>query len=124
MIRAHFENLVLNDMPSLARHPGLGRPALLAAAPYSQRTTARKKGRQIEFLLRTKHSLYVVEIKRRKSIALSVTDEVREKVDCLPQDRRLSIQTALVYEGVLDPRVENEGYFDFLVPFGRLLEET
>ena len=53
-----------------------------------------------------------------------MTDEVREKVDCLPQDQRVPIRTALVYEGKLDPRLENEGYFDFLVPFGRLLEGT
>jgi uncharacterized protein len=117
-----FENLVLNNAPSLARHLGLGRTPLLAAAPYSQRTTARKKGCQIDLLLRTKHSLYVVEIKRRSSIALAVTDHVREKVDRLPRGRRMSVRTALVYEGELDPRVEADGYFDFLVPFSRLLE--
>ena len=74
-----FENLVLNQVPSLARHLGLARTPLLAAAPYSQRATARKKGCQIDLLLRTKHSLYVLEIKRRKFIDLSVVDEVRTK---------------------------------------------
>ena len=117
-----FENLVLNNVPSLARHMGLGRTPLLAAAPYSQRPTARKKGCQIDLLMRTKHSLYVVEIKRRTSIDLSVVSDVREKVLRLPSNRRLSIRTALVYEGTLDPRVEAEGYFDFIIPFARFLK--
>lgn len=119
-----FENLVLNNVPELARHLGLGRTPLLAAAPYSQRATARKKGCQIDLLVRTRPALYVVEIKRRQSIAYSVVDEVREKVLRLPVDRRLSVRTALVYEGALDSRVETEGYFDFIIPFARLLQET
>jgi hypothetical protein len=110
-------------VPSLARRLGLDRTPLLAAAPYSQRATARKKGCQIDLLLRTKQSLYAVEIKYRKSIPLSVVEEVREKVLRLPVDRRLSVRTALVYEGTLDPGVEAEGYFDFLVPFAGLLRE-
>ncbi len=117
-----FENLVLNNVSSLPRHLGLGRTPLLAAAPYSQRATARKKGCQIDLLIRTKHTLYVVEIKRRKAIDISVVDEVREKALRLPSDRRLSVRTALVYEGTLDPRVKTEGYFDFIIPFDRFLK--
>ncbi len=117
-----FENLVLNNVPSLARQMGLGRTPLLAAAPYSQRATARKKGCQIDLLMRTKHAVYVVEIRRRRAIDLAVVDEVREKVLCLPLDRHLSVRTALVYEGTLDTRVETEGYFDFIIPFARFLE--
>jgi hypothetical protein len=63
-----------------------------------------------------------VEIKLRKSIPLSVVDEVREKVLCLPSDRRISIRTALVYEGTLDQAIMSEGYFDFLIPFDQLLK--
>lgn len=72
--------------------------------------------------MRTRHSLYVVEIKRRRFIDLSVIDEVRDKVIRLPSDQRSSVRTALVYEGVLDPRVEAEGYFHFLIPFARFLQ--
>lgn len=117
-----FENLVLNNVPSLAKQMGLERTPLLAAAPYSQRATARKKGCQIDLLMRTKHALYVVEIKRRRAIDFAVVDEVREKTQCLPLDRRLSVRTALVYDGTLDSRVETEGYFDFIIPFARFLE--
>lgn len=118
-----FENLVLNNVPALARHMGLGRTPLFAAAPYSQRATARKKGCQIDLLMRTKHSLYVVEIKRRKTIDISVVDEIRDKVLRLPVNRGLSVRIALVYDGTLDPRVESEGYFDFIIPFARFLQD-
>jgi DNA-binding transcriptional ArsR family regulator len=117
-----FENLVVNNVTALSKLMGLERTPLLAAAPYSQRPTARKKGCQIDLLIRTRHSLYVVEIKLRKSIPLSVVDEVREKVLCLPSDRRISIRTALVYEGTLDQAIMSEGYFDFLIPFDQLLK--
>jgi Holliday junction resolvase-like predicted endonuclease len=79
---------------------------------------------QIDLILRSKHALHVVEIRRRKSIDLTVVNEVQEKVLRLPRDRSLSVRTALVYEGNLDPRVETEGYFDFLIPFARLLERA
>lgn len=116
-----FENLVLNNIRPLAQLLHLGRTPLLAAAPYMQKTTARKKGCQVDLLMRTKHSLYVVEVKHRRSIGTPVIDEVREKVRHLHVGRELSIRTALVYEGKLEPKVEEEGYFDFLIPFAQLL---
>jgi len=117
-----FENLVLNNTLSLVRHLGLERTPLLSAAPYSQRPTARKQGCQIDLLIRTRHAVYVVEIKFRKSISISVIDEVQDKVLRLPANHKLSVRTALVYEGSLDPRVESEGYFDFVIPFEQLLK--
>lgn len=119
-----FENLVLNNTTSLARRMGLGRTPLLGAAPYFQRRTDRSQGCQIDLLLRTKHSLYVVEIKRRKSIGISVVNEVREKVSRLSAGRNVSLRTALVHAGSLAPAVEAEGYFDFIIPFERFLTEA
>jgi AAA+ ATPase superfamily predicted ATPase len=100
-----FENTVLNNIPALAQLLRLGRTPLLAASPYSQRATTRHKGCQIDLLMRTKHALYVVEIKHGRSITdIAVVDEVREKVSRLPIDRSLSVRTALVYAGTLAPR--------------------
>jgi uncharacterized protein len=119
-----FENLVLNNVPTLVRLLRLGNTPLLGAGPYVQRPTLRKPGCQVDLLLRTKHSLYVVEIKHRRNIDPSVIDEVREKAIRLHIPSGISIRTALVYEGQLDPSVESEGYFDFLVPFSHLLKEA
>lgn len=122
VVGLQFENLVINNVQPLAQLLRLGPTPLLAAAPYTQRPTVRKKGCQIDLLMRTKHSLYVVEIKHRRSIGTSVIDEVRDKVDRLPTSRATSIRTALIYAGQLDPKVAEEGYFDFLIPFAQLLE--
>jgi AAA+ ATPase superfamily predicted ATPase len=119
-----FENLVLSNIPSLVRLLGLGGTPLVAAAPYLQRPTLRRQGCQVDLLIRTKHSLYVVEIKHRGAIGPSVINEVREKVIRLSVESGVSIRTVLVYEGKLDPKVEEEGYFDFLFPFARLLTEA
>jgi AAA+ ATPase superfamily predicted ATPase len=119
-----FENLVLTNIPSLLRLLRLGSTPPTAAAPYLQRTTLRRQGCQIDLLIRTKYSLYVVEIKHRGIIAPSVIDEVREKIIRLRVENGMSIRTVLVYEGQIDPRVESESYFDFLIPFARLLTET
>lgn len=118
-----FENLVLNSIQPLTHLLHLGRTPLLAAAPYRQKATARKKGCQVDLLMRTQHGLYVVEVKRRRDIGVDVVNEVRENVSALSVERGTSIRTALVYEGQLDPRVEAEAYFDFLVPFAQLLTQ-
>jgi uncharacterized protein len=119
-----FENLVLGNVQSLVGLLRLGSTPLLAAAPYLQRPTLRKQGCQVDLLMRTKHSLYVVEIKHRETIDPTVIDEVREKVTRLRPGRGLSIRTVLVYQGQIDPKVEAEGYFDFVIPFARLLTEA
>lgn len=117
-----FENLVLNNIQPIAELIGLGRTPILNAAPYFQNPTARQKGCQIDLLIKTKHSFYVVEVKNRKKIEFSVIDEVREKVNRLLLLRNQSVRTVLVYEGTLDARIETEGFFDFIIPFSRLLE--
>ena len=63
----------------------------------------------------------MVEIKRMVWIGVSVEDEVRRKVERLALPTVKSVKTALVYDGELDPEVEENGYFDFLVPAERLL---
>ena len=44
-----------------------------------------------------------------------------EKVRRLRYDRRLSIRTALVYDGHLSASVPADRYFDFIVPADELL---
>jgi len=116
-----FENLVLNHVTELLPLLGLDRSLVLSAAPYVQNATTRGKGCEIDLLIQTRRSVFVVEIKRRTEISASVMDEVAEKVGRLDLPRGLSVRTALVYEGYLSPQVEAERYFDFLVPAERLL---
>lgn len=94
---------------------------VLNAGPYFQARTARRPGCQIDLLLRTKHSVYVFEVKFRGRIDGSVIAEVRKKIDCLDGVAGLSIRRGLIYMGEVAPEIVRSDYFDHLVPFEQLL---
>lgn len=122
MLGLQFENLILNHVADLFAEMGLEHSLVLSAAPYVQHATRRGEGCQIDLLIQTQRSLFVVEIKRRVDIGPEIMDEVAEKCRRLKKARGLSVRTALVYEGRLSPRVPAEKYFDFLIPAERLLK--
>ena len=114
---------MVNHVCDLFRHLGIERSLVLSAAPYVQRGTKRGKGCQIDMLIQTRRTVYVVEIKRRREIGAEIMDEVAEKVKRLKVVDGVSVRTALVYDGRLSPRIEAEHGFDVLVPANRLLQE-
>lgn len=121
LLGRQFENLVLNHLPDLFPLLGLDHSLVLSASPYVQNKSSRGEGCEIDLLIQTRRSVFVVEIKRRAEIRASVMDEVAEKVRRLDVPRGLSVRTALVYDGDLSPQVAAERYFDFLIPAERLL---
>ena len=117
-----FENLVLNHYPELIEPLHIGNSLIESAAPYSRRRKGDgEDGLQIDLLLQTKYSNFVVEIKRKREIGRDVIEEVDRKLAKLSTPRGKSARPALVYEGHLAPIVEADGYFDAIVPFRRLL---
>ena len=116
-----FENLILNNISSLAPQIGLVGKNVESAAPYFRSGRKTGKGVQVDYLVQLPRCVYVIEIKRRKRIGKSVEDEVQQKIDRLALPRNRSVKTVLVYEGELDPAVEADGFFDFIVPADRLL---
>ncbi len=117
-----FENLVISNRDALLRLIDLGSRSVLNAAPYFQNKTLRREACQIDYLLRTRKSLYVVEVKLRKTIDHACIAEVQEKIRRLKLPKGTPCRTVLVYHGELDPDIEDEDYFDYLVPFERLFE--
>lgn len=115
-----FETLVLNHITEILPRLGLERSLIDSAAPYIRRGE-KGEGVQIDLLIQTNRTLFVVEIKRREHIDSGIADELARKLERLHFPSRLSVRTALVYEGVLAPSVEANHVFDFLVPFGDLL---
>ena len=111
-----FENLVLNHVRNLFPMLGLGQSLVLSAAPYVQKGTKRLKGCQIDLLIQTERTLFVVEIKRRAKIDHSIIAEVEDKIRAFKHDKRLSVRTALVYDGNLVASVPASRFFDFLIP--------
>lgn len=122
MMGYQFETLVTNNVQALLPHLGLGRALLLSAAPFRQLPTARKRGCQVDLLLQTEGAVCLVEIKRMREIGLKIEEELREKVARLAVKPGVSVRTALVYEGMLSPRLSASAYIDKFVDFGRLLK--
>ena len=118
-----FENLVLNNIPSLAPLVGLVGKNVESAAPYFKSGRKTGKGVQIDYLVQLPRCTYIVEIKRRRKIEKSVEDEVQQKIDRLMLPRSQSVKTVLVYEGELDPSVEEDGFFDYIISAERLLRQ-
>ncbi len=116
-----FENLVLNNMKTLCPLIGLDGRLVTSAAPYVRRGGKSTPGVQIDMLVQTPKSAYVVEIKRRAHITVGIEDEVQEKVRRLRIPRGVSVRTVLVYDGAIAPEVEENGYFDYLIPVERML---
>lgn len=117
-----FENLVLNHLPVLALRIGLGSSIVTSAAPYYRKGLKKGDGVQIDLLVQTRKSVCVVEIKRRNRITDAVEEEVEEKLRRLKVQKGMSRRTVLVYSGNLSQKVIDDGYFDFLVSAGQLLE--
>ena len=117
-----FENLVLNNIPSLAPLIGLVGKNVESAAPYFKSGRKNGNGVQIDYLVQLPRCTYVIEIKRKQRIGKAIENEVQQKIDRLALPRNRSVKTVLVYEGELEPAVEEDGFFDYIVPADQLLQ--
>ncbi len=118
-----FENLVVNNFRELLPELHLQGVMVKSAAPYVKKGSRKtgEAGCQVDLLVQTASSVYVVEIKRKAHIEYDVIDEIKEKCRHVPRPRDVSLRTALVYSGELAKSVVAAGYFDAIVPFARLI---
>ncbi len=116
-----LENLVLGNLATIFDKIGLANVPVLNAGPYCRRSAHTQKGCQVDLLIRTRQSLYVVEVKFRRQIDKGILSEVRQKVERLKVPRSLSVRTGLVFQGELHSEIQPSDYFDFLLPFENLL---
>ncbi len=120
-----FENLIVNNARELVPRLGLGNATVLSAAPYrnDRRTRdGRPFGCQVDLLVQTARTAYVVEIKRMNRIGPEIEAEVAEKLRRLPVRPGTSKRPVLVYAGELAKSVEADGFFDTIIPARCLLE--
>ena len=113
-----FENLVVNNFRELLPRLGLDRSLVISAAPFrkaSRSAGSVNRGVQVDLLLQTRRSIYLVEVKRRTELGHEVVDEMDEKVGRIKRPRGVSVKTALVYDGHLAKTVEADGYFDAII---------
>ncbi len=124
MMGLQFENLVINNMNTLCPLLGLDGRLITSAAPFSRKKSTTSKGVQVDLLIQTPKSVYVIEIKRRQRFTTAIEQELQEKIERLHIPKGKSIRTALVYEGEIAPDVEENGFIDFLIPVERLFTPT
>ena len=106
---------------SLAPHLGFAGATVRSAAPFFLKGKKGKSGVQIDLLIQTDRTVWIVEVKRRRRIGREIEKELADKLAAFPKRRGISVRTALVYSGSLDPAVVRGGAFDAIVPFSRLL---
>ena len=118
-----FENLIVNNAMSLLPFLHIGNVIVESAAPYRnmRRGPDAGSGCQIDLLIQTPRTAYVVEVKRRREIGPEVMDEVERKIKRLPLRKGMMPRPVLVYDGELHPAVEASGFFDAVVPAQKLL---
>ena len=116
-----FENLIVNHAMELLPHLHVGSAVVQSAAPYRHMRNSRGGGCQVDLLVQTARTAYLVEIKRQKYIGLEVERQVEEKMRRLNARKGLAVRPVLVYLGELDGELEGDGFFDALIPAESLL---
>lgn len=119
-----FENLIVNNAMELLPHIGLVNTIVESVAPYRNSRKTRSdnsKGCQIDLLIQTPRTAYVLEIKRKNEIGPEIEDEVNQKLKRLPIRKGISLRPVLVYCGNLAKSVEANGFFDAIIPVAKLL---
>ncbi len=118
-----FENLVLNNISWIIEQLKIPSSSILSASPYFRRSTKKEQACQIDLLIRTKHTLYVCEIKFRKKIPAEIIDEITQKIKNLKIPKHISVRPVLIYEGDLSSKVIHADFFSHLIPFSQLLSK-
>ncbi len=121
MLGLQFENLVLKNRRLVLSALGVDLAQIVREGPYFQSQTTKHAGCQIDYLVQTRHSLYVVEIKlSRSELSSAVVQEVKKKIDALIMPRNLSVRPILVHVNGVADGVEEADYFDKILNFGTL----
>lgn len=94
-----FENLIVNNAMEVVRFLGIGNSTVESAAPYRNVRKSRNGGAagcQIDLLVQTPRTAYVVEVKRCNEIGPEIEDEVQERMRRLPLRSGMSKRPVLV----------------------------
>ena len=86
-----------------------------SAAPYFKSGRKTGRGVKIDYPVQLPKCTYMIEIKRKHRITAAIEDEMQEKLNRLKLPRDRSVKLVLVYAGELDPAVDENGFFDYLV---------
>ena len=107
---------MINNFRELLPRLGLDKTLVISAAPFRKVSRGgANRGVQVDLLLQTRRSIYLIEIKRRNELGYEVVDEMDEKISRITRPHGVSIKTALVFAGNLAKTVEADGYIDAII---------
>jgi uncharacterized protein len=120
-----FENLILKNKRLVLAALQIDPMDVVREGPYFQSKTTKHNGCQIDYLIQTRHSLFVVEIKfSRSELKAAIIQEVRKKTAALVTPKNLSVRPVLIHVNGLSEAVENADYFDRIIDFGELVSKA
>lgn len=117
-----FENLVLNNLKQIIEILAISPESLYSASPYFQKPTKTRQGCQIDLLIQTKYTIYIIEIKFGKTIGIEIIPEMIEKIQRLKIPKTVSLRPVLIYQGELSKQIIKENFFSKVIPFEDLLK--
>lgn len=121
-----FENLVVHNFKALWKAMNLSLEDIVMDGPYFQKTTIQQLGCQIDYMIQTRfQTLYLCEVKFSKNpVGKKIIEEMEEKRKRLRVPRYFSIRPVLIHVNGVEESVLDEGYFDKVIDFGKLLEQA
>jgi len=97
---------------------------LVREGPYFQEQTTKHPGCQIDYLVQTRYSLYVVEIRfSLNPVPFDVIEQVQRKIESLIIPRNLSVRPILVHVNGVADSVRDQDHFDRIIEFGALVTQ-
>jgi len=118
-----FENLVLNNRQLIYKLLNLNPSDIVYDNPFFQRSTKRRKGCQIDYMIQTRFkTLYVCEIKfSQNPIGVEIVSEVKQKISRLSIPHGFSVLPVLIHVCGVSNAVIDQDYFLEIIDFSTLL---
>lgn len=124
IVGLQFENLVIKNKHLIKRALGIAQEDVVSDNPFTQRSTAKQQGCQVDYLIQTRfNNLYLCEVKfSQNHIDLSIIPEVQEKIDRLVYPKGFSCRPVLVHVNGVSPTVVDSGFFSDIIDFSLFLK--
>jgi hypothetical protein len=117
-----FENLVVQNGHHVMEKLKIPFEDYVYDGPYFQKKTRRKKGCQIDYLIQTKGTLYICEIKFSKDpIGSKIIEDMQRKIKALVIPRHVSYRPILIHVGGVTDEVFCRDYFDKIIDWTELV---
>jgi len=122
MLGFQLENLLLKNRPLLYKALGIYAQDIVIDNPYLQKSSGRKKGCQIDYLVQMRsNTLFVCEVKmRRRELGLEVVEAMQTKIASLSLPKGFGISPVLFHLGPVSDALLSSHYFYRIIDIAHL----